>query len=88
MKDASDPNQSDEVSRCPDCGTSRVVGRKSRDHIDRMSRSPSSIVARLRGGKLFHCIFCRLQFYSTKPLASTLSYDKPGAGAADPRSAA
>ena len=57
----------DDVCRCPDCGTSRVVLRKNRDHIDRISRSPSSLVAKVRGGKLYHCIFCRLQFYSTLP---------------------
>lgn len=81
MKDAKDPNQSDDVCRCPDCGTSRLVARKKRDHIDRMSRAPSSVIAKWRGGKLYHCIFCRLQFYSTKPLASSMSYDKPSSAA-------
>ncbi|HZU26650.1 MAG TPA: hypothetical protein VFA04_14085 [Bryobacteraceae bacterium] len=69
IKDPNDPEQSDSVCRCPDCGTSRVVLRKRRDHIDRMSSAPSSLLAKLRKGKLYHCIFCRLQFYSTKPLA-------------------
>ena len=71
MKDPNDPEQSDTVCRCPDCGTSRVVFRKRRDHIDRMSTAPSSLLAKLRRGKLYHCIFCRLQFYSTKPHASS-----------------
>jgi len=60
------------------------VLRKNRDHIDRISRSPSSLVAKVRGGKLYHCIFCRLQFYSTLPL------EPPAAGdaAEEPSSAA
>ena len=63
-----DSERGGEVCRCPDCGTSRVVLRKKRDHIDRLSRAPSSLLAKVRGGKLYHCIFCRLQFYSTLPL--------------------
>jgi DNA-directed RNA polymerase subunit RPC12/RpoP len=77
MNGPGDAEQGEAVCRCPDCGTSRVVPRKRRDHIDRMSRAPSSLLGKLLKGKLYHCIFCRLQFYSTKPLASTLSYDTP-----------
>ena len=72
-----------DVCRCPDCGTSRVVLRKKRDHIDRISRAPSSLLAKIRGGKLYHCIFCRLQFYSTLRLASReeQSAEKPSSAA-------
>jgi len=77
MKDPKDPEQSDAVCRCPDCGTSRVVFRRKPDHIDRMSKAPASMLAKLRKGRLYHCIFCRLQFYSTKPLARRPAAAKP-----------
>jgi hypothetical protein len=64
-----------------------VVLRKKRDHIDRISRSPSSLLAKVRGGKLYHCIFCRLQFYSLRPLEPASS-DNAGDGAQEPSSAA
>jgi len=64
-----DNESSPNVCRCPDCGTARVVHRSKRDPIDRMSKSPSSVIAKWMGGKLYHCIFCRLQFYSTRPKA-------------------
>jgi len=84
----SDPeeDQGANVSRCPDCGTARVVYRSKRDPIDRMSKAPSSIVAKWRGGKLYHCIFCRLQFYSTRPQARRSG--KPDQNGEQPSSAA
>ena len=85
MSPEEDAERGAEVCRCPDCGTSRVVLRKTRDHIDRLSRSPSSLLAKVRGGKLYHCIFCRLQFYSTLPLEVR---DKAGEDSEEPSSAA
>jgi hypothetical protein len=34
-----------------------------RDHIDHMYRHPLSLLQRLLGGKLYHCRYCRIQFY-------------------------
>ena len=71
----------DEVAECPECGTTRLVIRKRRDPIDRY---PSGLLAwwrRKRGAKLYHCIFCRLQFYSSLPLATAPAEDDDVRGA-------
>jgi DNA-directed RNA polymerase subunit RPC12/RpoP len=66
----------DEVAECPDCGTTRLVIRKKRDHIDRYYGGPLAWWRRRMGANLYHCIFCRLQFYSRLPLAaSPAEYD-------------
>jgi len=54
--------------RCPRCGTSRLSKLKERDHIDRMEFGLWNLAARVCGGKLYHCCFCRLQFYDRRPL--------------------
>jgi hypothetical protein len=46
-----------------------------RDHIDDMSYRPSSIIQRLLGGQLYHCIGCRLQFYDLRPRRSQVRTD-------------
>jgi DNA-directed RNA polymerase subunit RPC12/RpoP len=58
------------VAQCPDCGTTRLVVRTTRDPIDRIVRGPVAWFRRKTGAKLYHCIFCRLQFYSHLPIAS------------------
>jgi hypothetical protein len=55
--------------RCPLCGTERVERRRKRDHVDRASMRPASIIQYLLGGHLYHCLNCRLQFYDLRPLA-------------------
>jgi DNA-directed RNA polymerase subunit RPC12/RpoP len=60
----------DEVAQCPDCGTTRLVVRKRRDPIDRYDGGLLAWWRRKMGAKLYHCIFCRLQFYSSLPLAA------------------
>lgn len=52
--------------RCPRCGTNRLTKLKERDHIDRMEFGLWNILARIGGGKLYHCCFCRLQFYDRR----------------------
>ena len=60
----------DEVAQCPDCGTTRLVVRKRRDPIDRYQGGPLAWWRRKTGARLYHCIFCRLQFYSRLPMAA------------------
>jgi len=60
----------DEVAECPECGTTRLVPRKRRDPIDRYPRGLLAWFRRKTGATLYHCIFCRLQFYSKRPLAA------------------
>lgn len=57
---------SDEA-RCPLCGTYRLRLLAERDHIDRMSHNPLSLLQRMMGGHLYHCRYCRLQFYDRRP---------------------
>ena len=52
--------------RCPKCGTLRIVKLKQRDHIDPMTRSPLNLLERICGGLLYHCKFCRLQFFDRR----------------------
>jgi DNA-directed RNA polymerase subunit RPC12/RpoP len=52
--------------RCPKCGTLRITKLKSRDQIDPMTKSPLSLLERMCGGLLYHCRFCRLQFYDRR----------------------
>ena len=52
--------------RCPLCHTLKVSRRISRDKIDGMIRTFSSIVQCLLGGRLYHCLYCRIQFYDLR----------------------
>ncbi len=49
-------------NRCPRCGTERLKTLSQPDHIDRMSWNLFRPFARL-GPTLFHCRYCRIQFY-------------------------
>jgi hypothetical protein len=61
--------------RCPVCGTYRVVRLRERDHIDRLHGGFLNLLERLLGGsKLYHCRWCRMQFYDRRKLAG-----EPGA---------
>jgi transcription elongation factor Elf1 len=69
------------LARCPRCGTFRVSPLKERDHIDAMRGGPVNFLKRMSGGKLFHCRYCRLQFYDRRPLGP-----EPGGTPAGPES--
>ena len=56
-------------ARCPHCGTFRLRALASRDHIDRMLKTPMSLLQKMMGGRLYHCRYCRLQFYDRRGLA-------------------
>ena len=56
--------------RCPRCGTYRVTKLRERDKIDRMSDGFLNLLERMWGGRLYHCCFCRVQFFDRRPLAS------------------
>jgi hypothetical protein len=58
-----------ERARCPLCGTFRLRALLEKDHIDRMLKSPVSVLQRVFGGRLYHCRYCRAQFYDRRPLA-------------------
>jgi hypothetical protein len=54
--------------RCPRCGTLRITRLKERDHIDPMQRGIMNMGERFMGGKLYHCRYCRVQFYDRRNL--------------------
>jgi len=61
------------AARCPLCGTYRVSKLKSPDRIDRFHGGFLNVLERVTGGgKLFHCRWCRLQFYDRRLLAKDL----------------
>ena len=66
------------VCRCPLCGTYRVVRLKERDHIDRVHRGFLNLLERLvGGGRLYHCRWCRTQFYDRRRLSHEVPADSP-----------
>lgn len=52
---------------CPRCGTVDLSKLRSIDRIDRMTRNPFRHIIRLFGGTLYHCGYCRYQFYDLRP---------------------
>ena len=58
-------------ARCPRCGTFRVVKLKEPDKIDRRHGGFLNLLERLAGGgRLFHCRYCRIQFYDRRSTAT------------------
>ncbi len=57
--------------KCPCCHSVDLTILKRRDGIDRMQKGFLNLVQRLGGGKLYHCWFCRLQFYDTRQRFNT-----------------
>jgi len=53
-------------AKCPHCGDREIQRRSTRDKIDRTLRTPFSVVQSLLGGQLYHCGFCRIQFYDLR----------------------
>lgn len=67
------------ASRCPRCGTFRVVRLKERDRIDPLHRGFLHWMEKLAGGRLHHCRWCRLQFYDRRKLKSEVVPPEPPA---------
>ncbi len=64
--------------RCPICGTFRVVRLKKVDKIDRKHGGFLNLMERILGkGRLYHCRWCRLQYFDRRPLASEMETKKP-----------
>jgi hypothetical protein len=61
-----------ENCRCPKCGTYRVTKLKERDHIDKMHTGFLHLLEKLAGGRLYHCCFCRLQFYDRRTMRARI----------------
>jgi hypothetical protein len=52
--------------KCPGCGTEKLERKRKRDKIDRLIKTPISVFQSLIGGNLYHCGFCRIQFYDVR----------------------
>lgn len=64
-----DPAQ--QTSRCPCCGTLELQALPEPDPINAMhGRFVGVIYHWLTGARLLHCVFCRIQFYDSRPLWS------------------
>jgi DNA-directed RNA polymerase subunit RPC12/RpoP len=56
--------------RCPRCGTYRLTRLATRDKIDQMQKGLVNWAQFLWGADLYHCRYCRVQFYDVrKPVA-------------------
>jgi len=64
--------------RCPRCGTYRLTRLASRDKIDQMQKGPVNFAQFLWGADLYHCRYCRVQFYDVrKPVAPEVGEKAP-----------
>lgn len=68
-----------ENARCPKCGTFRVTKLRGLDKIDKMAPGPLNLLEKMAGGNLFHCVFCRLQFYDRRKPAPRTTLQPIGA---------
>jgi DNA-directed RNA polymerase subunit RPC12/RpoP len=64
------------AARCPKCGTYRLTRLKEPDHIDPMHTGVWNLLEKLAGGKLFHCRFCRIQFWDRRRLRVEVQADE------------
>jgi predicted Zn finger-like uncharacterized protein len=49
--------------QCPKCGTMNLSKFKNIDRIDRVNKNPFRLALSIVGAPLYHCTFCRLQFW-------------------------
>ena len=54
-------------AKCPKCRYQVITPMKRIDKIDKMRGGIFNMIHRVFGGKLYHCWFCRLQFYDLRP---------------------
>ena len=55
------------VARCPKCSGTQLRIRRQRDGVDRILKNPFRLLQMILGGNLYHCEFCRIQFYDVRP---------------------
>ncbi len=54
-------------AKCPKCRYQDITVMKRVDKIDKMRGGFFNLIHRMFGGQLYHCWFCRLQFYDLRP---------------------
>jgi DNA-directed RNA polymerase subunit RPC12/RpoP len=55
-------------AKCPKCRYQDIRPMKRIDKVDSMRRGVFNFAHKILGGQLYHCWFCRLQFYDFRPL--------------------
>jgi DNA-directed RNA polymerase subunit RPC12/RpoP len=60
----------DKYASCPRCGNPVPDRRSRKDKVDSMLHTPLRMLHWMFGGKLYHCVFCRLQFYDARAVKS------------------
>jgi hypothetical protein len=68
-------------TRCIQCGSLRVRRLPRRDHIDRMSSHPMSVLAGLARAPIYHCGPCRLQYHDWRTANPSVSRAERAAAA-------
>lgn len=63
------------AARCPKCGTYRITRLKEPDRIDPMHTGLLNMLEKMAGGRLFHCRYCRIQFWDRRRLRSEILAD-------------
>jgi uncharacterized protein with PIN domain len=53
-------------TQCPQCGTAKLSRLKSIDYVDQLNKNPLRLLLRMFGAPLYHCTFCRLQFWDLR----------------------
>ena len=67
------------AARCPRCGTFRITRLKEPDHIDPMHTGVLNMLEKAAGGKLYHCRYCRIQFWDRRRLQAEVMADEAAA---------
>jgi hypothetical protein len=57
---------------CPCCATAQVLTLESKSLADRVVRAPWSFLQQKLGGTLYHCEFCKVQFYDCRKRISRI----------------
>lgn len=73
-----------EEARCPNCGTYRLTRLRGVDKIDKMLPGLLNRLEKMMGGNLYHCVFCRLQFYDRRKAAPRTILDPVSPTEAEP----
>ncbi len=70
--------------RCPRCGTTEITRIPEPDPVDPMHAHWLNSVRRLLHGKLYHCRYCRIQFYDLRKRSPQRAGTAPGDRSAAP----
>jgi DNA-directed RNA polymerase subunit RPC12/RpoP len=75
------------AARCPRCGTYRLTRLKEPDGIDPMQTGVLNMLEKMAGGKLYHCRYCRIQFWDRRRLQAEVMADEAAAQEAEKETA-